>query len=96
MSATTNETVDFTPSDSELEELESLRREAARDLEEVLQERWPVGSEIHVMLSRRQVIPSAAEVIGHSGEQGAVRVRLKRANRRGKRHAPDVHWRRCL
>jgi phage tail tape-measure protein len=91
-----NETVNLAPSESELEELESLRRSAARDLEEVLQERWPVGSAIYVILSRRQLIRSAAEVIGHNGERGTVRVRLKRTNRRGDRHVADVHWRRCL
>lgn len=74
------------------QQLESKRNSAAKQLRDALESRWPEKSIIKVFLNCKQAFPSDAEVINHNGQDGTVRVRLVKANKRGLRHVCNVHF----
>lgn len=78
-----------------LQRLEDARDFAAVRLHKALQERWPRGTEIEVILSSGQVNPTRGEVLEHYGDEGVIAVQLFKVNRRGNRTVKRVHWTRC-
>lgn len=62
-------------------QLNQDRRLAEQELQRALEQAWPVGASVLVMLSSVQKRPTIAIVEGHSPDH--VRVRLTKPRRRG-------------
>jgi len=75
--------------------LEEQHRAATIRLQDALEEMWPIGLPVRVMLSAVQKVPSVGTVCYYY--EGSVGVRLEKLNRRGNGTMKRVSWSRvCL
>ena len=76
---------------NKIAELERRKNDAGKKLQGALEQKWPKGSAVAVMLSAVQKVPSAGVVVGCY--DGALRVRLIKPNPRGYHTVKSVYWR---